>query len=185
MFLQDVVEMVEVECFDMQNLKSDLNGINSKIINQQYSLAVDQCNNLLSVYDTVDDVAQILRSRSHVFNCMCDYESGLDDRLKIIGSLKPIVDDFYFAAIFSTRLGYYKKALTLLNDGLILSCEREDSYYFQEMQFLKAYVMIKMRLFDQALETLASVDDNLKIWIDRPAKPHTKAELLNEIDRNR
>jgi tetratricopeptide (TPR) repeat protein len=166
----------------MENIQTQFKNINKKIMDGDYFDALCQCNIIFNDDFYADEIYNVLRMRSHIYNHQGDYEHALHDRLRIVNNSNPIIEDYYFAAIFASRTQQYKNAISIVNDGIIMSHDKNETQYFQELNFLKCFILVKLERFDQARFALEHFDENIKMWIDRPSKPYTKSELRMAIE---
>lgn len=149
---------------------------------RDYQKAVNLCNALLSEEHDNEFTAEVLRERAMLFNCLGELDDALNDYLRVLRIVEvPKVADYYFSGCYSVRLQQYKKALTYLNDGIILTCDRRETYYLSSLLFVKAYALYKVRAFDQAEEALEDIEEDFKLWIENPKVPLKKSELLKLI----
>lgn len=156
-------------------------SIDEKIFSRDYKNALTECNSLIEGCST-NDKAVLLRIRTDIYSCMGEYNNAYKDRLDIIDNLKPLVEDYYFAAHFLLNLSRYEEAIPLLDQGIVLSSDLEETYYLKELYFLKAFAFTKLRIFEKVIGLLEYVEDDMKIWIDRPASPYTKQEIFKIIE---
>lgn len=155
------------------------------ILSKKTELALEICNEALDCDIPLSEQCSVYRSKSHIMNLKKDYNEGFNCRNKIILTYPSLVEvqDYYFSGLFLIRLQEYKRALSYLNEGIILSCDKQESYYFSALHFLKAFSFMHLKEYGATISALEFVGAEQRMWIDRPAKPYTKEELLQRISK--
>lgn len=150
---------------------------------KDYKGAIKLCDQLLTEEHNTEFTAEVLRERASIFNCLGELENALKDYQTVLHLVEnPKVADYFFLGSYSVRLRKYKEAINFLNDGIILTCDRQETYYFHSLLFVKAYALYKVGALDLAGEALKDIKPDFKLWVDNPRKPLSKNKLLQLIE---
>lgn len=117
----------------------------------------------------------LLRKRSHIHSLLGDYQQAIDDRLALISEAQEEADIF-FASLYLIRAEKFKDAYRTVNMGI---AELPDTRtpYTDELIFLRAYILVKLELYQEAIEACNHIKDGMKMWISNFKMPTSKDEL--------
>lgn len=161
------------------NQLTDIKKLDGLIKNRKYDEALGLCNLLLEETST-DEHRNLLRKRSHIHSLLGDYQQAIDDRLELIGEAQEEADIF-FASLYLIRVGKFKEAYRTVNMG-IAGLPDTHTPYTDELIFLRAYALVKLELYQEAIEACGHIKDGMKMWVSSFNRPTSKDELVNAAE---
>lgn len=162
------------------NQLTDIKKLDGLIKNRNYDEALSLCNLLLEEKN-IDQYRDILRKRSHIHNLLGDYQQAVDDRLELIGEAQEEADIF-FASLYLIRAGKFKDAYRAVNMGI---AELPDTHtpYTDELVFLRAYTLVKLELYQEAIEACSHIKDGMRMWVLSFNRATSKDDLVSAVER--
>jgi len=161
------------------NQLTDIKKLDSLIKNRNYDEALSLCNLLLEE-TSVDQHRDLLRKRSHIHSLLGDYQQAIDDRFELISEAQEEADVF-FASLYLIRAEKFKDAYRTVNMGI---AEQPDTHtpYTDELIFLRAYTLVKLELYQEAIEECDHIKDGMKMWVSSFSRPTSKDELISAAE---
>lgn len=156
------------------NQLNSIKKLDDLIKNQNYDEALNLCNLLLNETNA-DEYRDLLRKRSHIHSLLGDYQQAIDDRLELIDKAQEEADIF-FASLYLIRAGKFKDAYRTVNMG-IANLPDTHTPYTDELIFLRAYTLVKLELYQEAIEACEHIKDGMKMWVSNFNMPTSKDEL--------
>lgn len=154
--------------------------LDSLIKNRNYDEALSLCNLLLDEKSS-GEYRDLLRKRSHIYSLLGDYQLAIDDRFELINQAQEEADIF-FASLYLIRAEKFKDAYRAVNMG-IAGLPDTHTPYTDELIFLRAYILIKMELYQEAIEACDNIKDNMKMWVSNFSMPISKDELRKAAEQ--
>ncbi|WP_236215595.1 hypothetical protein [Metapseudomonas otitidis] len=162
------------------NQLTDIKKLDGLIKNRNYDEALSLCNLLLEEKN-IDQHRNILRKRSHIHTLLGDYQQAADDRLELISEAQEETDIF-FASLYLIRAGKFKDAYRAVNMGI---AELPDTHtpYTDELIFLRAYTLVKLELYQEAIEVCSHIKDGMRMWVLSFNRATSKDDLVSAAER--
>lgn len=162
------------------NQLTEIQRLDSLIKNRHYDEALELCNLLLEEKST-RGYRDFLRKRSHIHSLLGDYQQAIDDRLELISEAQEEADVF-FASLYLIRAEKIKDAYRAVNMGI---AELPDTHtpYTDELIFLRAYTLVKLELYQEAIEACSHIKDGMRMWVLSFNRATSKDDLVNAAER--
>ncbi|MBC9249121.1 hypothetical protein A9179_02405 [Pseudomonas alcaligenes] len=161
------------------NQLTDIKKLDALIKNKNYDEALILCNILLEEKNSAEH-RDLLRKRSHIHSLLGDYQQAIGDRLELIDEAQEEADIF-FASLYLIRAGKFKDAYRTVNMG-IAELPETHTPYTDELVFLRAYTLVKLELYQEAIEACSHIKDGMKMWISNFNTPTSKDELIKAAE---
>lgn len=157
----------------------DTKKLDGLVRNRSYDEALKLCNLMLKEAG-VDQYRDLLRKRSHIYSLLGDYQQGVNDRLELIGQDQDEADIF-FATLYLIRAERFREAYRTVNMG-VAELPGTHTPYTDELIFLRAYTLVKLELYHEAIEACNHVKDGMKMWVSDFSRPTSKDELISAAE---
>lgn len=161
------------------NQLMDTKKLDGLVRNRNYDEALKLCNLMLEETG-VDQYRDLLRKRSHIHSLLGDYQQAIGDRLELIEQDQGEADVF-FATLYLIRAGRFKEAYRTVNMG-VAELSGTHTPYTDELIFLRAYALVKLELYHEAIEACSHVKDGMKMWVSDFSRPTSKDELISAAE---
>ncbi|WP_139159439.1 hypothetical protein [Pseudomonas argentinensis] len=161
------------------NQLTDIKKLDGLVRNRNHDEALKLCNLMLGEA-SVGQYRDILRKRSHIHSLLGDYQQAINDRLELIEHGKDEVDVF-FATLYLIRAERFREAYRTVNIG-VAELPGMHTPYADELIFLRAYALVKLELYHEAIEACSYVKDDMKMWVSDFSRPTSKDELINAAE---
>lgn len=142
--------------------------LDSLIKSRDYDAALSLCNSFLEG-EGGGEYRNLVRKRSHIYSLLGEYQLAIEDRLELIDQTQEEADVF-FATLYLIRLEKFKDAYRLVNMG-VAGLSGMHTPYSDELLFLRAYVLLKIELYQEAVEACGHIKNGMEMWISNFAKP--------------
>lgn len=153
---------------------TDIKKLDGLIKNRNYDEALNLCD-LLLAESNGNEYRDIVRKRSHIHSLLGDYRQAIDARLELINQSQEEADVF-FASLYLIREGRFKDAYRTVNMG-VAALPNTHTPYTDELIFLRAYILVKLELYQEATEACDHIKDGMKMWVSNFNMPTSKDEL--------
>lgn len=162
------------------NQLTDIKKLDSLIKNRNYDEALNLCNLLLEEC-SANEHRDLVRKKSHIHSLLGDYKQAIDDRLELISQDQEEADVF-FASLYLIREGRFKDAYRTVNMG-IAALPNTHTAYTNELIFIRAYTLVKLEQYQEAIEACDHIKDGMKMWISNFNMPTSKDEIRKAAER--
>lgn len=166
------------------DVKKELRELDKLLLSGSYDLALNYCSKLIDLYQNTEHQYDVFRKRSFLYEAKKDLQSAYLERLEILDSNYKKIEDYFFAAVYGVRLKKYTEVIPLIAKGIAICEESSDHYYLDEIKLISALIMVRLNEFSSAEMIVSGIENNIKVWIDRPNNPHTRDEILRASREN-
>lgn len=157
--------------------------IDDYFFSSNYQEALDYTNNVIeSEQWDIDSLIMFKRRRAHVYSALNMFHEASEEYISIINNYDDHVSDYFHCALNLIHNYEFKASSRYIDEGIILACDLQQSYYFESLHFLKAIAYAKLGNKKIAKEALQYFDSNDPIWVISSKYPIRGKNLEKMID---